>query len=295
MEDSATAKNVYKKYITQSLVSKDEFDGTYTEYIANYCAGNVVSVYSEFMYQSVREGYKRIDTVFSGIILNNEGYILTSSFVTRYRKPSDAKSSVDDFISAKKIQIQLNSIYQDENLYSATLIDCDLDLGLAILKFKDNFYYYTDQSKKTSVKGFQFSTVFYDGQNTIKIGDSCAFVGETIGNGIGISAGIISNNKMSVSELGDGQNNFGNIIYEDKEYSYMQTTAAVNPEGMGGAVFDRNGYIIGIMSSKVYSDQDSSAFHKVGLVMPSACVMNYIDTISRSKQRQITYTYAEVV
>lgn len=276
--ETVQPKNVYKKHITLSDISTDVYDGSYTEYIANEKSGAVVTIYSEFKYRNIRGSYSSAYCWRSGIILNDCGYILTTGSAVQLRA-SDQSSSVQT-VEASYVYVYLNPLYNDAEAYSATIIDYDADLNLALLKMYDTFYYYTDEENKTSEKGFQFTAEFYDARATLKTGDYCAFVGDLIGEGVGITTGVISDNEMTVL---DG------VTYNQNLYHYIQATAALNEQALGGALYDKNGYIIGIAQSKVVSDTDASTFNKVGLALPSACVVDYINAVSAEKKTVISY------
>lgn len=274
-------KNIYKQHITLSNLSSDEYDGTYTEYIANEKAGAVVTVCSYFEYRNNKGSHSETTVWTSGVILNDDGYILTTSNAV-YAYADNLSSSLSK-ATVTTLYVALNPIYGDEELYEAKLIDCDEDLNLAIIQLKDNFFYYSDAQNTASQKGFQFKSVFYDARSTLKTGDYCAFVGDLLGEGTGITAGVVSDPEMTVL---DG------VTYQGTTYRFIQSTAAMNTTMLGGALYDRNGYIIGIIASKVYSDKTYSEYHKVGLSLPAACAVDYIDATADKLKTVIEYNIA---
>ena len=274
-------KDIYKKHIALAS-SSEKYENSYTEYIANEKSGAVITVYSAFEYRNNKGSHSYTETSVSGIILNNDGYILTSGNAVRSFAADQASSL--QYIEASSYQIMLNPIYEDEKYYRAKLIDYDETLNIAVLKFFDNFFYYTDTDNERAEKGFQFKAEFYDARDSLKTGDHCAFVGDALGMGVAITAGVISSNKMSV---------LGGIVFNNTEYFYIQSSAALNSEMLGGALYDKNGYIIGMASTKVSSDTDNTTFNKVGLALPSACVIDYINTLADDLQLVIEFTVAE--
>ena len=104
-----------------------------------------------------------------------------------------------------------------------------------------------------------------------------------MGEGTGITAGVVSDPEMTVL---DG------VTYQGTAYRFIQSTAAMNTTMLGGALYDRNGYIIGIIASKVYSDKTYSEYHKVGLSLPAACAVDYIDATADKLKTVIEYNIA---
>ena len=81
----------------------------------------------------------------------------------------------------------------------------------------------------------------------LQVGQSAIVIGNALGYGQSVSAGIISALNRQVQL----QNSDGSIITS----TLIQTDAAVNPGNSGGALVDMNGKVIGIVSAK-YTDTD---------------------------------------
>lgn len=276
----STTKTIYLNYLPTN--TDEQYEGSFTEYIGTKKAASVVSVYSYFQYRNKQGSYSEDAVLGSGIILNDDGYVLTSSRVVKTYF-SDQSSS--DSLTVSKLWINLNSLYgkiSDDSL-SAKLIDCNEELGLAIIKLNNEFYYYTDASKTETKKGFQIKGEFFDGTTTVKTGNDCAFVGDILGEGVSITVGVISNNEMTT---------LGEIDFNDNTYNYIQASAALNEQMLGGALYDVNGYIIGVTQTKIVSDTDNSVFNKIGLALPSACAIDYINFVADNLQTVIEYTQA---
>ena len=81
----------------------------------------------------------------------------------------------------------------------------------------------------------------------LSVGQSAIVIGNALGYGQSVSAGIISALNREVQL----QNTDGTVITN----SLIQTDAAVNPGNSGGALVDMNGKVVGIVSAK-YTDTD---------------------------------------
>ena len=273
-----TEKNIYIKNL--SLTKTEDYDGDFTQFIANEKACAVVSICSYFQYKNNKGSYSTDYQYNSGIILNNDGYILTTSRAVKSIASNQADSLSN--ITANEFYVSLNSILDvKDDYYLAKLVHCDENIGLAILKFVDNFYFYTDAQNTKSSKGFQVKAEFFNATATLEIGDDCAFAGNMLDEGVGITKGVISDNELTV---------LPGVRLNDKTYNYIQSSAALNEEMYGGALYDENGYVIGIALTKIISDTDYSVFNKISLALPSACIVEYIDAVSQEKQTVIEYT-----
>lgn len=57
---------------------------------------------------------------------------------------------------ASSVYAVLADSFNDSTKYKLNLVSYDSNIGLAIFKFYDNFYYYPEGNKSTSKPGFQF-------------------------------------------------------------------------------------------------------------------------------------------
>ena len=274
--------NVYKSYIDTQSENTDSQDTA--EYISSTRTGSVFSIASTYYLQ---QGGQRIKYVYysSGIILNAEGYILSVA---------SSVAQIDGTSPSSTYAI-LSSVYNDDTEYKITLVDSDESSGLALFRFYDNFYY--KDAKGDQQKGFQFIAEFSGKE--VYTGDSCWAVGNSLGdifddaNNLSITGGVIAQSTADEQLFA--------LSYNGVNYSYMIATAPVCPEMSGGALFDRNGYLIGMFASKIVSTDDSNSFvggfeylSKMALFYKTDILIDYVNHLSENLQTVIPMTIAKI-
>lgn len=105
----------------------------------------------------------------------------------------------------------------------ATLIGMDDDSDLAVLKIKGSNYNYVELRDTNEAQ--------------IKLAEQAIAIGNPLGAGISVTIGYISGISKTINM--DGVN-----------MTLLQTDAAVNSGNSGGALFDGEGYLIGIVNAK---------------------------------------------
>lgn len=137
----------------------------------------------------------------SGVILTGDGYVMTNYHV------------IEDYTS---IQVTLSG----GDSYSATVIDGDRDLDLAILKLDSN----RDDFPAATLGDYEDITI---GEGVIALG----FPFPTdLGEELSVSSGIVSSLRFL------------------EGYEYIQTDAAINSGNSGGPLVNLKGEVIGINS-----------------------------------------------
>jgi len=178
----------------------------------------------------------------SGIIIREDGYILTNNHVI-----SRALNSNSNTISSRaKIEIILPS--DMDKLYTATVVGRDIDSDLAVLKI--------------NAKGLPAAEL--GNSDELKVGELAVAIGNPGGlNYMGsVTAGVISGlNRTITTEDG-------------RTLTLIQTDAAINPGNSGGALCNSKGEVIGINTIKI----SSTDIEGLGFAIPS----NYAKTISES-------------
>jgi serine protease Do len=142
----------------------------------------------------------------SGVIINENGYIVTNSHVVQ---------------DADVVEVTL----YDNRTYKADVIGTDPDTDIALVKIAE--------------KGLPFLS-FVNSDKT-KVGEWVLAVGNPFNLNSTVTAGIISAKGRSINILGS-RSPAGNTAIE----SFIQTDAAINPGNSGGALVELNGGLIGI-------------------------------------------------
>ena len=292
----AAPQNIYKDYIAIESDATADFE----EQIANKAGGSVVSIISSANMR-INGELSSIVNIFSGVIINREGYVITTS-QSAYTGVSAGSERYD--AEANEVYAVLPDIYDDNTHYKLRLIDYDTQIGLALFKFYDNFYYYSDAAKTETVQGFQFYATF--SSENVAVGNRCAAIGNSIGNilnGEALSLNSITQIEQTItsgyiSASPADPSVFEPLQYGDSAYNYFMTSAPANLDMYGGGLFDENGYAIGILASKIVSDNSGSSagdyITRAALVYPTALVTAYIDNVSAETQKVIPYTTARL-
>ena len=153
----------------------------------------------------------------SGVIISSDGYILTNNHVV-----NSSETNTNSFYSlgeATKITV---SLYNDETEYPAKIIGTDEQTDLAIIKI--------DKNDLTAAK--------LGDSDSIQVGEWCMAIGNPLGMASSVTAGTISALNRKITDE-DGKN-----------YTLIQTDAAINSGNSGGALVNTNGEVIGINTIK---------------------------------------------
>ena len=152
----------------------------------------------------------------SGIIISENGYILTNNHIVN----SVSASSYYEVSEASKVIV---SLYNDTTEYFATIIGTDELTDLAVIKID-----------KTGLSVAQLGD-----SNSVKIGEFCMAVGNPLDMESSVTCGVISAINRKILDT-DGKN-----------YTLIQTDAAINSGNSGGALVNSAGEIIGINTLKL--------------------------------------------
>lgn len=142
----------------------------------------------------------------SGVVISEDGYIITNSHVITSR----------DGDAADEILVQLN----DGRELPATLVGRDPRSDVAVLKVE--------------AEGLPYISIADSEQ--LEVGDIVFAIGNPMGIGLTITQGIVS---------ATGRDNLS-ILGESGYESFIQTDAPINPGNSGGALVDAYGRLIGI-------------------------------------------------
>ena len=145
----------------------------------------------------------------SGVIISEEGYILTNNHV------------IDN---TDEIKVRLFN--GDE--VDAELVGTDPDTDIAVLKVDIN----------------NIPTVTMGNSDNAKVGSFVLAIGSPLSEDLAhtVSFGIVSARGRSIGLIRNSQ---GDLGFED----FIQTDAAINPGNSGGALIDMNGELVGINSA----------------------------------------------
>ena len=184
----------------------------------------------------------------SGIIISEDGYILTNNHVVS----SSSSSTYYEISEATSVKVNLMN---DDTEYEATIVGKDSQTDLAVLKI--------DAENLTAAE-------FAD-SDSVKVGEFAMAVGNPLDLGLTITCGVISAVNREVTDE-DGNT-----------YSCIQTDAAINSGNSGGALVNSQGQVIGVNTLKV----SSTGVEGIGFAIPINSTVDIInDLITYNKVRR---------
>lgn len=212
-------------------------------YAAQKALPSMVSIFVEYdvNYMGMK---KAVAGSGSGVILSEDGYILTNNHVIS----SADSSSFYQVSDAKSIKVK---IYGDDTEYSAEIIGTDSQTDLAVLKID-----------KTGLTPVEFGD-----SSSVQIGEFVLAIGNPYNLDYSVTAGIISalNREMTV---------------ENTTYNVIQADCAINSGNSGGALVNSKGEVIGITTLKLAGD----GIEGVSFAIPvNETVPIYKDLIEKGK------------
>jgi len=170
---------------------------------------------------------RRSQALGSGFVISEDGYIVTNNHVIE---------------GADEIQVEFFEGFELE----ATLIGTDPNTDLALLKVQ------SDEPLKF---------VNWGDSEEARVGDWVMAMGNPLGQGFSVSAGIVSARGRALSGS-----------YDD----YIQTDAAINRGNSGGPLFNMNGDVIGINTAILSPNGGSIG---IGFAMSSRVAEKVIDQL----------------
>lgn len=182
----------------------------------------------------------------SGVILNDEGYILTNAHVASPR--------------AENISITLANLER----VNAKLVGWDHWTDLALLQLDQ-----TDAKRR----GLTFSHADLGDSDKMEPGETVYAVGTPYGLTRTVTRGIISNNRRSFDGGVGGIEGYETGLFN----TWLQTDAAINPGNSGGPLVTEDGRVVGINSRS-----SSGSAESLGFAIPINVAKRVIAALARS-------------
>lgn len=181
----------------------------------------------------------------SGIIISEDGYILTNNHVVD--TSSSSSYSYYDISDATSVKVKLNSAtYGDDAIFDAKIVGKDSQTDLAVLKID-----------KTDLTAAEFG----DSDQAV-VGEFVMAVGSPLGLDTTVTQGIISAVNREVESDGT-------------KYTCIQTDAAINSGNSGGALVNSEGKVIGINTLKL----SGSGVEGIGFAIPINSTLDVTDQL----------------
>ena len=166
----------------------------------------------------------------SGIIISEDGYILTNNHVV----DSKSESNFYDISEATSVKVTLST--GDKKTYDAKIVGKDSQTDLAVLKIE-----------ATGLTKAEFAD-----SDSVKIGEFTMAVGNPLALGTTITCGVVSAVNREVDDD------------EGNKFKCIQTDAAINSGNSGGALVNSKGQVIGVNTLKV----SSTGVEGIGFAIP---------------------------
>ena len=167
----------------------------------------------------------------SGIIISEDGYILTNNHVVN--STSSSSSSFYEIEKANKVTVKL---YNDDKEYEGKIVGTDSQTDLAVIKI--------DKDGLTAAE--------LGDSDSVQVGEFAMAIGSPLGLDNSVTAGIISAVNRDVTDS-DGN-----------KYTAIQTDAAINSGNSGGALVNSKGQVIGVNTLKL----SGTGVEGVGFAIP---------------------------
>jgi serine protease Do len=178
----------------------------------------------------------------SGVIISEDGYIITNNHVVN----SESSSYYYQVTEATGITVHLYGD-DDDVLYDAEVVGSDSSTDLAVLK----------------INAEDLQAITIGDSDNLRVGEFVMAVGNPLNLDSSVTAGIISALNREVTDS-DGNT-----------FITIQTDAAINSGNSGGALVNSKGELIGINSMKLSGD----GIEGIGFAMPINSSMNIINQL----------------
>lgn len=218
-------------YVSQTSLSN--YSDT-SIYAANKILPSIVGIKVEYNVNSALTIFGQSQTstgtaTGSGIIISEDGYILTNNHIVS----TSSDNSYYEVSEATKVTVTL---FNDETEYEAKIVGTDEQSDLAVIKIE---------------KAGLTKAEFADSDN-VKVGEFAMAVGNPLGMESTITCGVVSAVNRKVTDS-DGKN-----------YTLIQTDAAINAGNSGGALVNSQGQVIGINTLKL----EGTGIEGMGFAIP---------------------------
>lgn len=217
--------------INTTAISLTEYSET-SMGVATKVLPSIVGIEIEYNVNSVF-GKSTASATGSGIIISEDGYILTNNHVVSTGSSSSSSSSYYQVSSATTIKVKL---YNDDNLYEAEIVGTDDETDLAVIKIE-----------KTGLTVAEFGD-----SDSVKVGEFAMAIGNPLGLSTSVTGGIISAVNREIT------------TDENETYTVIQTDAAINSGNSGGALVNSQGQVIGINTLKL----SGTGIEGIGFAIP---------------------------
>lgn len=237
--------------VTRGDVSKAVSISNYSDTsiaVANKVLPSIVGISIEYTVNTMFGGSTTAEAEGSGIIISEDGYILTNNHVIN--SSASSSNSYYQITEANNLKVTL---YGDETKYDAKVVGSDSQTDLAVIKID-----------KTGLTAAELGD-----SSAVQVGEFVMAVGNPLGLQSSISTGIVSAKEREIQDSDTGT-----------KYNVLQTDAAINSGNSGGALVNAEGKVIGINTLKL----SGTGVEGIGFAIPiNSTVEIYQELIKSGK------------
>ena len=204
---------------------------------------SVVGITVTYQISSLFGGSSTGEATGSGIIISEDGYIVTNNHVIS----SESTSAFYAITEATGIKVNL---YNDSESYDATVVGTDPYTDLAVLKIEKN----------------GLTPAVLGDSNNVRVGEVVMAVGNPLGMDYSVTSGIVSALDREVESDGT-------------TFTAIQTDAAINSGNSGGALVNTKGEVIGINTLKFAGN----GVEGIGFAIPISSTTSIINQLIEFK------------
>lgn len=216
--------------------------------VANKVLPSIVGISIDYTVNSMFGQSSTAKASGSGIIISEDGYILTNNHVIN--SSSSNSNSYYQITEANNLKVTL---YNDDTEYDAKVIGSDSQTDLAVIKID-----------KTGLTAAELGD-----SSAVQVGEFAMAVGNPLGLQSSISCGIVSAKDREVTDTDT-----------KTTYHVIQTDAAINSGNSGGALVNADGKVIGINTLKL----SGTGVEGIGFAIPiNSTIDVYKELISKGK------------
>ena len=232
---------------TANKISATDYSNTSIA-VANKVLPSIVGISIDYTVNSMFGQSSTAKASGSGIIISEDGYILTNNHVIN--SSSSNNNSYYQITEANNLKVTL---YNDDTEYDAKVIGSDSQTDLAVIKIE-----------KTGLTAAELGD-----SSAVQVGEFAMAVGNPLGLQSSISCGIVSAKDREVTDTDT-----------KTTYHVIQTDAAINSGNSGGALVNADGKVIGINTLKL----SGTGVEGIGFAIPiNSTIDVYKELISKGK------------
>lgn len=192
---------------TSGVELKSDGSYMYTRDLVNAVRDSIVYIMTYVDYNGKKTAY----AAGSGILISNDGYLITNAHVVEEGTSFTVKVNTTDPETG----------VSDSVTYDAELIGKDTDTDLAVMK----------------IEGSGFLAAKLGDSDELRLGDDVIAIGNPLGFETSVTKGIISGLNRQVSD-------------ERRGLTSIQTDTPINSGNSGGALFNSYGEVVGVVNLK---------------------------------------------